>query len=379
MNASATALDTHNLVTVTKATKIIKKYAQAHAKHPELAHKIPALMFRGAPGVGKSSLIRSIAEELGIGFVDVRLAQMERVDFQGLPSVEKKQTSWNIPSFWPTDPKSKGIILFDEITSAPQDVQVAAYQIVLDRALPNADYELPPGWLIVAAGNRAIDKAVVKAMSSALANRFLHMELAADAESWVEWGVRNGIHPSVTGFIQYRPALLFKMEGENLEQGWPSPRSWERVSTNIDLFNDDVDILRSAVYGLIGTGVGVEFMEFYRMSAKFDDILQVLTNPKKEFKMPEKADERYAVVSAVIYHLWNGETEAEQNKRVDGFYRILDKLTPDFAALLVKGAMMGNDKVKPMEAMNAICSNKHYDAAAEKFDKAFSQQYAALD
>ena len=377
MNAS-TAIDTHNLVSTATAAAIVKKYANILATKPQLAHKVPAIMFRGAPGVGKSTLVKSVADELGIDFRDVRLAQMERVDFAGLPSVEKRETRWNVPNFWPKDPKSKGILLLDEITSAPSDVQVAAYSVILDRRIPNSDYALPDGWLIVAAGNRAVDKAVVKTMSSALANRMVHFEVEANSEDWVKWGITNGIHPSVTGFIQYRPALLFKMDGENLEQGWPSPRSWERVSTNVDFFADEEDVLRKVVYGLVGTGVGTEFMEFHRMSAKFDNVLEVLTNPKKEFKLPEKADERYAVVSAVIYHLWNGETEAETKKRVDGFYRVLDKLPNDFAALLVKGAMLGNDKVTAMQAMTAICENKNYDKAAEKFDKAFSQQYNAL-
>ena len=374
-----TSIDTHNLVSSEEATMIIKSSAQTLISNPEMASSLPALMFRGAPGVGKSTIVKSVADSLGIGFVDVRLAQMERVDFQGLPSVEKGVTHWNIPEFWPKDPKSKGIILFDEITSAPSDVQVAAYQIVLDRRLPNSGYKLPDGWLIVAAGNRAIDKAVVKAMSSALANRFMHFEVEANSEEWCKWATQHSLAPSVIGFIRYRPALLFKMDGQNLEQGWPSPRSWERVSNILSVFGNNQEILRKAVYGLIGNGTGVEFMEFFKISAELDNIYEVMTNPKKEFKVPEKADRRYAIVSAAIYHLWNGKTDKETEALVDGFYRLLDKLTPDFAALLVKGAMLGNAKVKPMEAMNWICNNKHYDAAAAKFDKAFSQQYNALD
>jgi len=367
------AIDMHNLVSSDEIYNIIKTSAENLIKTPELAFSLPAIMLRGAPGVGKSTIVRSVAEELGIGFIDVRLAQMERVDFAGLPSVKDGMTEWNVPSFWPRDMKSKGIILLDEITSAPSDCQVAAYSVVLDRRIPNSNYTLPNGWLIVAAGNRTCDRAVVKTMSSALANRFVHFEVEANAEDWIKWAVTNEINPSVVGFINFRPNLLFKMEGQNLEQGWPSPRSWERVSNCIRMFNGNAELLRKVVYGLIGNGAGLEFMEFFKMSAEFDSILEIMMNDQAEFVLPEKADKKYAMVSAVIYHLWNGTSEEDTEKRVNGFYKILMKLPNDFGALMIKAAMLGNKKVKPMEAMKRIMTNKNYAEAAKKFTSAATQ------
>lgn len=375
---SSTAIDMHNLVSSDEIFNIIETSAKNLVENPELSGAIPAIMLRGAPGVGKSTIVRSVANKLGIGFIDVRLAQMERVDFAGLPSVKDGVTEWNVPAFWPRDPKSKGIILLDEITSAPSDCQVAAYSVVLDRRIPNSNYVLPNGWLIVAAGNRTCDRAVVKTMSSALANRFVHFEVEANSEDWVKWAVLNEINPAVIGFINYRPALLFKMEGQNLEQGWPSPRSWERVSNCINMFNGSTELLRKVIYGLIGNGVGVEFMEFFKMSAEFDSILEVMTNEKAEFELPDKADRRFAVASAVVYHLWNGKDENDTEARVNGFYKILMKMPNDFAAMMVRTAMLGNKSVTPMDAMKKIMMNKNYKAASEKFKTALNKQFGTL-
>lgn len=361
------AIDMHNLTSSDEIFNIIETSAATLMNHPELAGSLPAIMLRGAPGVGKSSIVKAVADKLGIGFIDVRLAQMERVDFAGLPSINNGMTEWNVPSFWPRDQKSKGIILLDEITSAPSDCQVAAYSVVLDRRIPNSNYVLPNGWLIVAAGNRTCDRAVVKTMSSALANRFVHFEVEANVEDWVKWATYNGINPSVIGFVNYRPNLLFKMEGQNLEQGWPSPRSWERVSNCISMFNGDTNIMRKVVYGLIGNSVGIEFMEFFKMSAEFDSILEVMTNDSIPFELPDKADKRYAISSAVIYHLWNGKTEEDEEKRINGFYKILMKMPNDFAAMMVRAAMLGNKNVKPMDAMRKIMTNKNYASAAKAF------------
>ena len=367
-------INMHNLVSSEEIYNIIKTSAENLINNPDLAGSLPAIMLRGAPGVGKSTIVRSVAKELGIGFIDVRLAQMERVDFAGLPSVREGMTEWNVPSFWPRDMKSKGIILLDEITSAPSDCQVAAYSVVLDRRIPNSNYVLPNGWLIVAAGNRTCDRAVIKTMSSALANRFVHFEVEANSEDWVKWAIVNDINPAIIGFINYRPSHLLKMEGQNLEQGWPSPRSWERVSNVIKMFNGNTELLRKVVYGLIGNGVGLEFMEFYKMSAEFDSILEVMLNDKAEFTLPDKNDKKYAVASAVIYHLWNGTDEKDTEARINGFYRILSKMPNDFGAMMIRSAMLGNKKVKPMDAMKKIMTNKNSATAAKKFMTAVNGQ-----
>lgn len=370
----ANAIDMNNLITSKKAIKIIETSMKAIMNNPELSHSLPPVMLRGAPGVGKSTIVRQIANNLGIGFIDIRLAEMERVDLAGLPSVKDGTTTWNVPSIFPKD--GFGILLLDEITAAPQDVQVAAYQLVLDRKISNSNYVLPDGWFIVAAGNRTVDRAVAKSMSSALANRFAHFELEANTEDWGEWAQSNDVHPSVTGYIKYRPASLFKMEGQNLEQGWPSPRSWERVSNLISQFGDDEDVLRSVVYGTVGNSVGVEFMEFHRLNKKMDDVLKWLTDPKAKIVIPNRADEKYAACSAISYLVWNGGDKKEDEKRVNGLYRVLMELPADFATMLVKSVMVGNKRVSRMDACMMIMHHPSYKKFADKYAAAMKSMNA---
>ena len=134
-------------------------------------------------------------------------------------------------------------------------MQVAAYELILDRRLGTL-YDVPDGWYIVAAGNRTKDGAVARAMSSALANRFCHLELTEAHKSWVDWGWKNGIHPSVLAFIRFRPDLLLNMTG-NRERGWPSPRTWARVSLEMQLAETtglSNRALSHIIEGLVGVG-----------------------------------------------------------------------------------------------------------------------------
>ena len=172
-------------------------------------------MIWGAPGVGKSTAIRELAKKLGIGFIDVRLAQREPVDMRGLPVPDGEQVRWLVSSEWPRDPESKGIIIFDELTAADKTLQVAAYEFILDRRLGDL-YKVPKNWYIVAAGNRTEDRAVACSMSSALANRFLHVEVAPQLKDFVAYGESHGMHPVVLDFLRFRPKLLFSQKQENL-------------------------------------------------------------------------------------------------------------------------------------------------------------------
>jgi len=43
-------------------------------KNPDLSKSIPPIMLRGAPGIGKSSIIKEIANKLNINYIDIRLS-----------------------------------------------------------------------------------------------------------------------------------------------------------------------------------------------------------------------------------------------------------------------------------------------------------------
>lgn len=359
-------IDTHNIISTVDLEKILKLQVDTLCKNPEFAHSLAPLMVWGSPGCGKSSIIKKVANDAGIDFIDFRLSQIEPVDLRGLPvpNKENKSVEWFVTGEFPRDPNSRGILLFDEITAADHSLQVAAYELILDRRLGSL-YNLPNGWLIVGAGNKADDRAISTTMSSALANRFMHVELVANAEDWYAWARQNNIHPAVIGFLQYKPSMLFTMEGQNLERGWPTPRSWERVSKVCDIC-DDNQLLRTLVYGLVGNGAGVEFMSFFELNKEFDNILDIMTNPNSIINIPKEADRRYAMCSAMIYLLWKGKTEQDENDRLTGFIRICTEMTSDFASMSMLAAMQGATPAETNARSTKILANPLYKTWLKK-------------
>ena len=375
-SAKSTLVDMHNRVSATELADIIRMQLTTLEKRPETASVLPPLMVWGAPGLGKSSIIKQVANEFGIGFIDVRLAQREPVDVRGLPvpDRDRKCVDWFVSGEWPRD--GRGILLFDELTAADRSLQVAAYELILDRRLGEL-YKVPDGWFICAAGNRVDDSAVATTMSSALSNRFLHVELREDVDAWAKWATAHSIHPSVIGFLRYRPECLFRQKDENLERGWPTPRAWERVSIMLEtLPKEKESLLRKLVYGLVGNSAGMEFIEFHKLNAQFQDVLKMMLNPQTPVVIPDKVDRRYALCSAIAYYVWRGKDDDEAKMLLDGFFRISCKLTSDFACMAMTDAMSGCGHIAPADAATKLFYHPMYEEWAKIHSGAFKANYA---
>ena len=372
---SGTSIDMHNRVTATELEQLVRMQVTALEKDPAAAKVLPPLMVWGAPGLGKSTIIRKVAEEFGIGFIDVRLAQREPVDVRGLPvpDRERKCVDWLVSGEWPRE--GKGILLFDELTAADRSLQVAAYELILDRRLGDL-YKVPEGWYICAAGNRVDDAAVAATMSSALANRFMHVELAGDVEAWAAWAVRNNVHPAVIGFLRYRPECLLRQEKENLERGWPTPRSWERVSVMLRIIpnaEENETLLRKVVYGLVGNRAGVEFVEYFKLNAEFEDVRRMMLDASLPVSIPAKIDRKYAFCAGLAYFLWRGNAEEEKRDLLNGFYRISQKLPSDFACMTMCDAMTGCGVIGETEAAKKLFHHPEYKKWAALHGKAMQK------
>ena len=163
-----------------------------------LALKRPVMVW-GAPGIGKSDIVKQIGTDAKREVIDIRLPLWEPTDIKGIPFFNSKSNTmeWAPPAELPSDPKSKAILFLDELNSAPPSVQAAAYQLILNRRV--GTYKLPEGVSIVAAGNRETDKGVTYRMPAPLANRFVHLEMRVDFEDWSMWATENHIDPQVVG------------------------------------------------------------------------------------------------------------------------------------------------------------------------------------
>ncbi len=218
-------------------------------------------MLHGRPGVGKSQIVRQLADEIGARLFDVRLTTIEPQDLRGLPyyAHDQKKTIWYRPEDLPDDPETPSILFLDELTAASPYLQPTVYGLLQERRV--GQHLLPDNVLVVAAGNTVEDGAIAYEMGTALSDRLVHLHVVADAEDWLaRYAAPKNLSTSVTAFLRARPDLLDTTE-EALRRGQLiacTPRSWERVSAIMQAI-DDRRTRDAMIAGTVGDAVASEF------------------------------------------------------------------------------------------------------------------------
>ena len=281
----------------------------------------PAFIW-GPPGVGKSSLVTQLARDRGMPLVDIRAPLLDPTDLRGIPAVVGDRAEWFPPSFLPRAGAPAGVLFFDELNAAPPIVQASLYQLILDRRI--GEYQLPDGWIIVAAGNREEDRSVVFRMPDALANRFVHLEFDASFDDWRAWAVSRQLHPNIIAFLSVRRELLHK---PNDSRAFPTPRSWEMVADILDAF-PSLTAAEEAIAGTVGVGAAIEFASFTRDAIAAEEIAAIIAQPERA-KLPSKISSLYVLVN----HMARRSAE-EPIRTACG--QLLTRLPIEFATLLAK-------------------------------------------
>jgi MoxR-like ATPase len=272
-------------------------------------------MIWGAPGIGKSSIVAQTAERHGLDFIDVRLSQLAPTDLRGLPVADPVDSvsRWFPPEFLPRT--GRGVLFLDEINMAPPTMMGMAQQLILDRRV--GSYVLPDGWFVWAAGNRKEDRATVFDMPSPLANRFIHLDVESDLESFKDYALGVGMHEQIISFLMFRPELLHKLNPQH--PAWPSPRSWAMA--------DKLHRAGLPVAAAIGSGVATEFAAYCALYAQVPDLAQILTGDGDQALFPVEPSIRYATVVGLTARSHNDEMA------FNGFQWLVRKAGPEWVQL----------------------------------------------
>lgn len=289
-------------------------------------------MLHGRPGVGKTEIVRQLADEMGARLFDLRLTMIEPQDLRGLPYYdhETRRMVWYRPEDLPDDPEQPAVLFLDELTAAPPALQPAVYGLLQERRV--GPHTLPESVFVVAAGNLAEDGAVAYEMGTALSDRLVHLHVVANASDWLEnYAVPVGLHPTVIAFIKTRPDLL-ETTPTALQRGdiiAATPRSWERVSQI--LTTDPPRQLRDMlVSGTVGEAIAAEF-------ALLAD--EIAANTQIADLLAAGTSERWALYPASLHGL---------NAVVFGLIGMLDKATVARVVDVMEGIRhLPNHRVEP--------------------------------
>jgi ATPase family associated with various cellular activities (AAA) len=255
----------------------------------------------GAPGTGKTSLIRSIAAQLGWPFYSTTAAIHEQTDFAGLPFLSagtltahtmRAPLGWAV-SFAGEAVKhdGNGLLFFDDLGFASLEVQNALLQIVLERRVDQ--FQLPAGVRCVAALEPRKTNLEASTLTAPLANRMVHLFWSPDVSWWIEGflsGWRFGVpmlpadwerhlpamQSRVAAFIRSRPELLNNEPGDQDARSgpWPSGRTWDMLSRLLaacDAAAASADVRRLLAAGTVGDAAGIAYLGWEQQQAGLID------------------------------------------------------------------------------------------------------------
>lgn len=240
----------------------------------------------GDSGIGKTSAIVQLANELDLNFVKLNLAQIEELgDLVGFPirqfevckeddsdtcqwidehAVDEyinklgfKFTGQNRMSYcppeWISGKTSGGILLLDDWNRADTRFIQAVMELI-DRQT-YISWTLPKDWHIILTSNPDDGDYMVNAIDNAQRTRFISVHLKYDVKCWSEWAENAQIDSRCINFMLLNPELATK------ETNSRSITTFYNSISSIPSFEAELPLIQ-----MIGEGsVGVEFSQMFTM------------------------------------------------------------------------------------------------------------------
>ena len=280
---------------------------------------------QSSPGLGKSSIMKSIAKELNLKLIDHRLSTSAPEDLSGLPRFDDDGYAYFAPfaGLFPVvgtkmpvktpavfDEHGKIIkeaeyydgwlVFLDEFNSATKLVQAAAYKLILDKQV--GQYDLHENCLLACAGNLSTDRALVNPLGTAMQSRVIHIEMTESFEEWLlDVALPQKYDSRVVAYLSQYPSKLMDFRPDHQEKTFCCPRTWEFMERLIQ--GKEVEKRKTGLYaGTITSGVAADFVEFTAVFATMPKVAEILKDPYGHL-VPGDLSTKWAVVSSLLEHV----------------------------------------------------------------------------
>lgn len=257
--------------------------------------RIPAeaqrpVFLMGPPGIGKTAIVKQVAEEMGVGLVSYSITHHTRQSALGLPMIISKEyggkeyhvseytMSEIIASVYDVIAESgaeEGILFLDEINCASETLTPVMLQFLQFKTF--GKHRLPDGWVVVTAGNPTEFNRSAKDFDIVTWDRLKRIDIEPDYKAWKAYAQRHNCHGSILSYLDIRKEYFYKLETTPEGMNFVTARGWMDLSDMIHLYEEnslEVNVDLVSQY-LQNPEIAEDFAAYYDLYNKYKSDYQV--------------------------------------------------------------------------------------------------------
>lgn len=315
---------------IAQAKEEIIHTVQAYtAKDEKGDYKIPLvcqrpMLLMGPPGIGKTAIMKQIAREEKIGLVEYTLTHHTRQSAVGLPILKKKNfggKEYTVTEYTMSEiiasvyqcmeqqQVSEGILFLDEINCVSETLAPTMLQFLQNKTF--GTHRLPPGWVIVAAGNPERYNKSVREFDMVTLDRVRSMEIEADYKVWRAYAQKRQIHTAVLAYLDLKQENFYQIREKQEGSCFVTARGWEDLSRILQVYEElEIPVTKELAEEYIRDGeIVADFAGFYQLCRKYEKewepdrlfSLENRENPTEKAKLLEEAglDEKLLLMNGL--------------------------------------------------------------------------------
>ncbi len=302
-----------------------------------VVHQRPVFVM-GPPGLGKTAIMQQIADEMGLGLVSYSMTHHTRQSALGLPVIvtrEYEGREYQVSEYTMSEilasvydcmrneGKKEGILFLDEINCVSETLSPAMLLFLQYKVF--GGHQVPPGWVIVTAGNPPRYNKSAHELDAATRDRLKVMNIEPDYRAFKDYAIQNSVERCIISYLDIRPTDFYKVTTQVNGMNVVTPRAWEDLSEMIS-FHEELSIpVTDALVTqyLQDPDTARDFALYYQLYQKYkkawktEDILQGLFDESViEEAKSAKTDERITLVGLLLEQV-TGDMDACVKKHDD--------------------------------------------------------------
>lgn len=231
----------------------------------------------GAPGIGKTEIVKQIADEMGLGYVSFSLVHHTRNSLLGLPVIKdledgSKYTSYTMSEIIAkvlesvSEGHDEGILLLDEFPCMSESVMPAMLAFLQTKNI--GTHSLPRGWVLVLCGNPIQYNKATRSFDAAVTDRIRKIEVEYSIDDFMSYAKEKNFSEHITSYLTLKPDHMYRFSKEKGKEELVTCRGWENLSHALNLYeklNQPIDSVFVREF-LKSEEVAGGFADFYRQN-----------------------------------------------------------------------------------------------------------------